>query len=60
MWDTKLDKCITIILLIAVTFACGWRMGINKAKTTLKIVDVTKKIISIEYTDGSIHQYEYN
>lgn len=60
MWNTKLDKIIIIILLIAVAFACGWRMGMNRTKTTLEIVEVTNNSIAIAYEDNSVHMYEYN
>lgn len=60
MLETKLERFIAILLLILVAFACGWRMGINRTKTTIEIVDVTKKSVAIAYEDDSVHMYEYN
>lgn len=60
MLRTKFEKFVVIVLLIFVAFACGWRSGINRTKTTLEIVEVTKKSVTIAYEDTSIHMYEYN
>lgn len=60
MLETKLERFIAILLLILIAFVCGWRMGINRAKTTIEIVDVTNKSVTIAYEDDSVHMYEYN
>lgn len=60
MLETKLERFIAILLLILVAFVCGWRMGINRTKTTIEIVDVTNKSVTIAYEDDSVHMYEYN
>lgn len=59
MWETKLDKIITIILIVVVAFVSGLCMGRQETKETLEIVEVTDDSILIEYKNGAIHEYLY-